>query len=306
VQTVSILLLTKNGSRDLRDVLSSIYSQEGVKPLEVIVIDSESSDGTLDIAREFQVRIEKIPAKSFHHARTRNFAARLAYGNLLVFLSQDAIPASVDWLASLLKNFDDPSVGAVYGRQIPKPGSSPERVEVLQTLYGAQRLVKDPVLQNDLGYRFYHFSDVNAAIRRDVWEKTQFPEHLKVFEDLGIAKRILDSGMKIVYEPSACVFHSHQHSTIQLFRRYFDIGYTLNYLQIWKSPGVGASLAKDGRASLLSALARFKSAKATGQGALIQQLAKSVGFFLGLKQEFLPLVLKKRFSAHGVYSEVGK
>ena len=124
---LSVLLLTKNGGRDLERLLSALYSQKGIASFEVIAVDSGSTDGTLDLLRCFPVRLEQIPPEAFHHARTRNFAAGLARGGFLILLTQDAIPASEVWLNTMISNFDDPKVGAVYGRQLPKPGSSLER-----------------------------------------------------------------------------------------------------------------------------------------------------------------------------------
>jgi len=299
----SILVLTKNDAYNIEAGLKSIFCQSTPASFEVIVVDSGSTDSTLEIVKGFPVRLEQIPAESFHHARTRNFAATLAKGEILVFLSQDATPSSNLWLQSLVANFDDPSVGAVYGRQLPKPGSSLERQDALDTVYGEQRVVKDPKHRNGLGYRFYHFSDVNAAIRRSVWEASRFPEDLKVFEDLGIAKRILDAGWKIVYEPEACVFHSHHHTTLGLFKRYFDIGYTLKQLQIWDAPGTRSSLLRDGRKLLGKKIRRFTGREdgRRARAALGQDIAKSAGLFLGLNRDYLPSVLKRHLSAFGVH-----
>src|SRR5713226_2358757 len=108
----SIVIPTKNGAQDIGNCVEAVYSQKGVAPFEVIVIDSGSTDATLEIARRYPVRIEQIPAETFHHARTRNFAASIAKGEFLVFLSQDAIPASDAWLGAMISNFDDRSVGA--------------------------------------------------------------------------------------------------------------------------------------------------------------------------------------------------
>jgi rhamnosyltransferase len=300
--SASILVLTKNGSKDIGSLLQSVYSQEKVRASEVVLIDSGSSDATLQIARQYPVRVEHIRPDRFHHARTRNLAAELTSSEILVFLSQDAVPASPTWLAAMLANFEDAGVGAVYGRQLPKSQSSLERQNVLETIYGEQRLVKDPALGNRLGYRFYHFSDANSAIRRSVWQATRFPEELAVFEDLGIAKQILDAGWKIVYEPHACVFHSHQHSTLELFQRYFDIGFTLKQLKIWNSPGVGGSMLRDAANLLKRKL--VPSASRSGRAALngmCQDLAKSAGLFLGLNERYLPLGVKKHLSAHQVF-----
>jgi rhamnosyltransferase len=284
-------------------MLRSIRAQETDLRTEIIAIDSGSTDGTIELLTSFAVPVWHIPAEQFHHARTRNYAATLARGRFLVFLSHDAIPADEHWLSTLLTNFDDPQVGAVYGRQLPKPESSVERRDVFDAIYGENKIVKDPAHQDGMGYRFYHFSDVNAALRRSVWEKVRFPEDLKVFEDLGIAKRILDGGWKIVYEPRASVFHSHTHSTVGLLKRYFDIGYTLRRLRIWDAPETRGSLVRDGWKMVQAKVRRIGNKE---EGSLVrkgiqQDLAKSLGMFLGLNQSILPLALKRHLSAYRVF-----
>lgn len=299
----SILLLTKNGACDLERLLPAVYSQRDVAPFEVIAIDSGSTDATLEVLSRFPVRLQQIKPQDFHHARTRNLAAGLACGRILVFLSQDAIPASDAWLRTLISNFDDPKVAAVYGRQFPKPNSSVEREDALDTIYGGQKVIKDPAHRNGIGYRFYHFSDVNAAIRRTVWQEEPFPENLKIFEDLGIAKKILDRGWKIVYDPQAAVFHSHSHTTLGLFKRYFDIGYTLRILDIWQAPGIRQSMLRDICKLTQNKLrrARHQQTRESARHGIKQDIAKSFGLFLGLNEMLLPLALKRRLSAYDVF-----
>jgi rhamnosyltransferase len=142
---------------------------------------------------------------------------------------------------------------------------------------------------------------VNAAIRRSVWETARFPENLKVFEDLGIAKRMLDSGWKIVYEPEAAVFHSHNHGTLGLFRRYFDIGYTLKLLKIWDAPGTRSSVRRDAWRMLKTKLRSVGDPdRRVGEG-LKPHIVKSFGLFLGLNQDYLPLTVKRHLSAYRVF-----
>jgi glycosyltransferase involved in cell wall biosynthesis len=303
---LSILLLTRNGSRDLEQLLPALSRQQQVAPFEIVAVDSASTDGTLPLLLRFGVRVLQIKAENFHHARTRNLAAEQARGDILIFLSQDAVPASDLWLSRLISNFSDPKVGAVYGRQLPKAESLAERRDTFDVVYGAHRIVKDPAHRNGLGYRFYHFSDVNAAIRRHVWEQTRFPEDLKVFEDLGIAKLILDGDWKIVYEPEASVIHSHHHSTIGLFKRYFDIGYTLKRLSIWDAPGTRKSIFRDawkilqGKMQLRVASANGAGDQKAGEG-IQQHMAKFLGFVLGINQAWLPNAVKRHLSAYRVF-----
>jgi rhamnosyltransferase len=299
----SILIVTKNEAHNIEACLEAVYSQKNVAPFEVILVDSGSTDATLDLAQRFPVKIKQIPAEAFHHSRTRNLAASLASGEILVYLVADAVPASDNWLSNLLSAFDDPGVGAVYGRQFPKLEASSERQDALNTIYGEKRIVKDPAHRNGLGYGFYHFSDVNAGIRRNVWEAVQFPEDLKVFEDLGIAKRILDRGWKIVYEPDAAVFHSHSHTTLGLFKRYFDIGYTLKILKIWDAPGTRSSLARDAWKLLKGKFKRARDSETRGSArhGIKQDVAKSLGMFLGLNENCLPRRVKRRLSAFRVF-----
>jgi len=298
----SILIPTKNGAENIGVCLAAIYSQKDVAPFEVLVVDSGSTDATLGIARRYPVRIEEIPSESFHHARTRNYAAALAKGELLVFLSQDAIPASDTWLASLARDFKEQSVGAVYGRQLPKAESGLERRSAFAVMYGAERIVKLPMDGVGLGHKYYHFSNANSAIRKSVWEATRFPEELKVFEDVGIAKRILDSGWSIVYEPDAAVYHAHDFPLDLLFKRYFDIGVVYQRLGIWNSRS-RASLWRDGwrgAKGKLSSLLKHGANDDAGSS-IVKDVSKYVAIQLGRNERALPRAVKKKLSLYGLF-----
>jgi rhamnosyltransferase len=300
----SILVLTKNEAHNIGPCLEAIYAQQDAGAFEVVLVDSGSTDATLEIARGYPVRIEQISAEAFHHARTRNFVATLAKGEYLVYLAADAFPATTEWLRMLLSNFSDATVAAVYGRHLPKQGCGCtfERQDALEAVYGDERLVKDPSDGARLGYRYYHFSTVNAAIRKRVWQATPFPEDIKVFEDLAIAKLILEGGGKIVYEPRAAVYHSHHHTTAGLFKRYFDGGVTWKRLGIWNGR-VRSSMLRDMGWLLRRKLRRFDgNCTSTKVGASLRQdLAKAAGLFLGLHEKYLPLALKRRFSAFHLF-----
>jgi len=298
----SVVIPTKNGEKWIGECLEAVHSQEGVGQVEVVVVDSGSTDNTREIARRYPVRIVEIATKDFHHARTRNYAATLTAGKYLVFLSQDAVPANKSWLRSMLQNFDSGTVGAVYGRQVPNAGSTQERHDALNTMYGSERVVKDASTQQNLAFRYYHFSDANAAIRKEVWEATRFPEELKVFEDLGIAKRILDAGWNIVYEPEAIVVHSHNHTTVELFKRYFDIGYTFQRLGIWNELTQNSMIGEVKKLVRKKFQGNGNRIRSAAVGGIGKDLAKSAGFWLGVHERYLPVAVRRRLTQHDVYS----
>jgi rhamnosyltransferase len=302
VSETSIIIPTKNGGQGIGACLDAVFSQKNVGRFEVLVIDSGSTDGTLEIMGQYPVRLVQIPSETFHHARTRNYAAGLAKGEVLVFLSQDAIPASDIWLAAFLSNFDEPAVGAVYGRQLPKAESGLERRSAFAVMYGRTRIVKMPMDGGSLGHKYYHFSNANSAIRRKVWQATRFPDELKVFEDVGIAKRILGSGWSIVYDPEAAVYHSHDFSLDILFKRYFDIGVVYQRLGIWDERS-RASLWRDGWSAFKDKLfSLLKEERPEGTGSsLVQDVGKYVAIQLGRNERLLPRVVKKKLSLYSLF-----
>lgn len=216
---------TWQGAEFLDRVLSALAEQELELDWDMLVIDSGSTDGTLEIlarhAKEFPVPLEvrTIDQVEFDHGDTRNQLAALSTGDLCVFLTQDAIPVGKHWLQTLAANFEDREVGAAYCRNLPRPdadlltkifsaddpGYSAERREVrLSDVPDYDEL--DPHQRRLL----YNFNDVASAVRRELWELHPFPRTW-FGEDILMARALLEAGWTVAYCAKAAVEHSHDY-----------------------------------------------------------------------------------------------
>ena len=219
---ISVIIPVKNGGSDLRRCLEGIAAQEVADEVEVVVVDSGSTDGSVDVARAAGARVHEIPPQEFNHGATRNLGVSLARGDVLVFTSQDAHAEDGDWLASLTRSLGDPGVAGAYGRQIAHEDASPSEQFFLDFLYGPTPRVQRA--GDRIGPEDTLFSNVNAAIRRDVFERFPFVDDIIMSEDQEWSARVLKAGYALHYEPRAVVRHSHPYTLRQAFRRFYDSG----------------------------------------------------------------------------------
>lgn len=297
----SVIVLTKNNGRTIEEVLAAICSQNLEAGFEVIHIDSGSTDDTLAIAEKYPCRRYRIPSAAFSHSATRNFGAGLARGELLVYVSADATPATVDWLARLIAPLENASVAGVYGRQVPRPNANVVEAYFLDRTYGAQRRAKRSAKSNTLTLEDLFFSNVTSAIRKSVWELHQFDERLHMSEDQGWARDVLRAGHCVVYEPTATVLHSHRYTLGQLFRRNFDSGHSLSVLL--KDEDV--SFVRYGVRYLTREIIDFaRSGHARHLPYLVvHEAVRTFGFFLGRNATYLPGKVRRWCSDYRLYWE---
>ncbi len=225
--SVSVVIPTFNGGHLLEKVLSQLRQQRYGGPVDIHVIDSESSDSTLKIAAKYCVQIDSIPHVDFNHGLTRNRAIASSRGDIIVLIAQDAVPANDHLLASLVGNYEDPSVGGCYARQIPRPEHDVLIRRNVQNWFAGQDSRRESFIAEEEAhghlqpyelYVFCLFDNVCSSVRRTTWG--QIPFRTNAFaEDLDWSKRALESGWKIVYEPQAMVIHSHQRPLSYEFRR---------------------------------------------------------------------------------------
>ena len=288
---VSIILLTKNGEKYIRSLLDGLYRQRKIECAEVMVIDSGSTDGTLEISSAYPVTLVQIPPEEFGHGRTRNLGARLARGELLLYLPQDATPLGTDWLDALLLPFSDPVVGGVYCRQVPRPDASAMEKFFLLETYPPQYDIKTIGKPEDVSLARCFFSTVGGVIRASLWRDHPFSEIVIISEDQAWSKEIMLAGHAIVYQPAAELLHSHQYGIAGIFRRNFDSGFSIHQIFSGRT-GI----------SLLASLSRLAREAVfvlrTGHAADIcrfpfYECARHLGFWLGTHAEMLPKSLRR-------------
>ena len=228
---VSVVIPTKNAGPILVRVLDILMRQDSPWPYEVLVVDSGSVDGTLDVVKSFpSVRLIEIPAEEFGHGKTRNFAIANTSGEFIAMITQDAVPQNVKWLQSFVSAIEqDERIAGVFGRHIAYPSASPfTRIELEQHFSG---FVTKPIVylddanryDDDEGYRqyLYFFSDNNAFLRRSVWQKIPYPE-IDFAEDQAWARLIIEAGYLKGYAHDAVVYHSHDYGFLERLQRAFD------------------------------------------------------------------------------------
>jgi rhamnosyltransferase len=221
---ISVLIPVKNGGTALVRCLEAIARQEIEDDVEVVVVDSGSSDGSVDRARELGAQVHEIGPDQFVHGATRNFAAQLSHGDVLVFTVQDAVPNDKRWLAALVGALEGDGVAGAYGRQLPHEDASPPERFFLDFMYGPTARIQRLADVQELTFEQTLFSNVNSAIPRRVWESNPFRDDVTMSEDQEWSRRMLLSGRAIAYEPQAAVRHSHAYSLTGAFRRFYASG----------------------------------------------------------------------------------
>jgi rhamnosyltransferase len=236
---VSVVIPTLNGGAEFRACLAAVCRQELDRPYEVICIDSGSTDETLDACREFGVRLLQIEPGTFNHGATRNEAIRAAHGEFVALLTQDAVPLDTDWLRHHVDALEStPRAAGSYGRQIARASVNPYLRWRLQQWAATRPERHVQEVTNRAAFEalppleklaIVAFDDVNSCIRKSIWETIPF-SRVEFGEDIDWSVRVTRAGHAIVYEPRACVLHSHNDSLWRDFKRVYSDHRNLNRL----------------------------------------------------------------------------
>jgi rhamnosyltransferase len=296
---VGVVIPTYNAGQQLVACLRPVLAS----PLkaQILVVDSSSKDGTAELAMRMGVRVISIPQHEFNHGATREMARQRVDGEVVVMLTQDAILTTPDSLTQIVAAFDDPAVVAAYGRQLPRAGATPIVVHARAFNYPELTRIKAQSDAGELGIKTTFISNSFAAYRQNALDAVGgFPGNVILGEDTFAAARLLLAGGKIAYVAEATVFHSHDYSVLQEFRRYFDIGVFFQR-EHWIKEAFGRAEGEGRRFVLSEFRYLLTHASYLIPSALLRTVVKYLGFRLGAAEASLPLWLKTLLSMHKGY-----
>ena len=208
--SISLVIRCYNEERHIGRLLDGIVQQTR-EDVEIIVVDSGSTDSTRTIACRYPIKLLSIKPEDFSFGRSLNLGCRAATGDLIVIASAHVYPTYMDWLGKLVEPFSDPQVALVYGKQRGNESTKFSEQQVLLKWF--------PDTSNS--HQEHPFcNNANAAVRRSVWEQLEYDETLTGLEDTDWATKAMALGYKIAYVADAEIVHVHNETMKQIYNRY--------------------------------------------------------------------------------------
>ncbi len=230
IRDLSIVIPTCNGGNRLLRVIETILQQECSYPFDIICVDSGTIEHQLHLMSGYPVRIHPLQNIPFDHGLTRDFGFSISRGDIVVLMTQDAVPVGKHWLTSLVEPLvANKAAAAAYSRQIPRPDASTRAKERLAAWYASNLEPRVQLMPS--GRDFYSlgardrlaivaFDHVSCAVRRSVWKYIHHGPSA-FGEDIAWSFKVLSAGYEIIYTPDSVVEHSHDPGIVELFSRTF-------------------------------------------------------------------------------------
>jgi len=300
--TITAVIPTKNASSVLSELLAALRHQTAVVS-EIIVLDSGSSDDTVELAQHAGATVVAIRDGSFDHGATRGKGALIAKdADLLLYLTQDVEIRQLDLVERLSRTFQDPQIGVAHARQIPRAGSCLLDAHLRSFNYPPESRTFEPVDVKHVGLKSAFNSDACAMYRRTALEDIGgFPKQVICGEDMLVAAAMLMRGWKNAYCADAEVIHSHGYTWKKEARRYFDTG-VMHHDNPWLEEAFGGA-GGQGISYVKSQV--FFMLRQHRPGMLLiactRDVAKAVCFWLGKHYELLPESITKTLSLNKRY-----
>lgn len=268
----------------------------------VLVLDSCSSDGFVEHFKKIGAEIYLVPDGEFDHGGTRRIGTEILQAiDVVIFLTQDAIPYDSMAFEELVEEFEDPMVGVVYGRQMPRKNATLLEAHARLFNYPPVSTLKSMNEVGFLGAKTVFLSNSFSAYRQSsLSDIGGFPKSCIVSEDTYVGAKMLLSGWKIAYCSEARVFHSHNYSLLNEFRRYFDIG-VFHSQAPWIKQKFGAVESEGRRFALSEIKYIWPDHWWLFPLVIFKTIIKYIGFRVGKIERLLPVWLKLRLTMHPLF-----
>lgn len=296
-----LIVPTLNAGEQFKVLLRQLLAQ--TLPTKILIVDSESDDGTKFLTEKFGLEVLSVERKNFHHGATRQFAVdylqKKFSPDVVIFLTQDVLLYDENALAELVKIFSSNNeVGLCYGRQLPHENATAEAKFLREFNYPPESQLRSLDDKKIFGIKTATASNSFAAYRVDALKKVGgFPAHVILCEDMFVAAKMLLANYKIFYNSAAKVFHSHNYTAAQEFHRYFDIG-VFHSRENWIREIFGSAEGAGRKFVLKKFSALWKKNPTECFAAIFHDGAKFFGYRLGLAESFLPKFVCRKFSMH--------
>lgn len=301
---ISIIIPTLNAEESLGEILGTI--QAGLEKnyeYEVIILDSESNDNTVEIAKDMGAQVINIKRKEFNHGGTRNKAIDLSKGEFLVYLTQDALPRDHRDIISLIEPLvSNENIGMAYGRQIPHENAKIFGSFARLYNYGENSEIKSLKDKDKYGIKTIFCSNSFAVYRKSTLKEVGgFPTDIILGEDTYVCAKMLLKGYEVAYSAEAIVRHSHDYNVIQEFKRNFDIG-VFHTNEKWLKKEFSSAEGE----GLKFVMNEMKYLIDNKKGyllllAVMRNGSKFIGYKLGTFERYIPLELKLKMSMYKSY-----
>ena len=279
-----LIIPTLNAGEQFKKLLSQLTAQ--TLSTKKLIVDSESTDSTAQLAKNFGLEVLTIPRKNFNHGATRQFALEHLLKkfplDVIIFLTQDVLLRDDESLARLVKIFsEDKTVGLSYGRQLPHTNATNEAKFLRAFNYPPESQLRSFDDKKIYGLKTAFASNSFAAYRVEALQSVGgFPSNVPLCEDMYVAAKMLMSGQKIFYAADAQVYHSHNYTAAQEFRRYVQIG-KFHAQESWIRETFGSAEGAGKKFVLMKLSALAKKNPVDCVGAIFRDAAKFFGYRLG-------------------------
>jgi len=301
---VSLIIPTCNAEPYL-DSLFSVLEAQTMPINEIIVIDSSSNDNTVVMAKKRKnVKTMEINRAEFNHGTTRHKAFLESIGDIVCFLTQDALPANESYIENLTKPIlEDSKIAMAGGRQVARKNARNSEKFVRLFNYPETSKIWGKEDVSELGIKAFFLSDSCSAYSRSAYMSVGgFEKNILTNEDMEIAARFLDGGYKLAYQADAEVYHSHNYTLLEQFRRNFDVGAFLSmypeHFSKAKTKNEGMKMAKKVFGKLLRGKHFFEAVYCGADFS-----SRFIGNFMGSRYKRLPQAWAKRMSGQKAWWE---